>query len=133
MEFLNASWANLAEHIDVNEEAGEDTEIINNDATEAEIKSRMEQVSLTFNFNSVTFGISAVYASTCYIHRRTLWRDLINCHTQINIPWCTLGDFNAIIGAHEHRGFSPLTALPMAEFLEWSNNDNFIHLPIRGV
>jgi len=97
------------------------------------VSSTDQQVSLTFNFNSITFGISAVYASTCYIHRRTLWSDLINCHTQFDIPWCTIGDFNAIIRAHEHRGFSPPAALPMAEFLEWSNNDNFIHLPTRGV
>jgi len=44
MEFLNVSWANLAEHEDANEESGEDTEIRNNDgANEAEYMSRMEK------------------------------------------------------------------------------------------
>jgi len=77
--------------------------------------------------------VSAVYASTCYIHRRLLWHDLLTLHNQFTIPWCTLGDFNALIGFHEHRGSSPSARHPMAEFLDWSNNDNSIHLPTRGV
>jgi hypothetical protein len=64
------------------------------------VASSDQQVSLTFTHNSITLGISAVYASTCYVRRRMLWKDLINCHTQFDIPWCTLGDFNAIIGSH---------------------------------
>lgn len=67
------------------------------------VASSNQHVSLTYTSNSSLFGISAVYASTCYLHRRLLWNDLINCHNLYSIPWCTLGDFNAVIGAHEHR------------------------------
>lgn len=97
------------------------------------VASSNQHVYLTFTHNSTTLGISAVYASTCYLHRRLFWNDLINCHNQFSIPWCTIGDFNAIIGAHEHRGATPPATLPMDEFLNWSNTDNFHHLPTRGV
>ena len=97
------------------------------------VASSDQHVSLTYTSNSSMFGISVVYASTCYLHRRMLWNDLISCHNRFSIPWCTLGDFNAIIGAHEHKGATPPAQLPMTEFLNWSNNDNFIHLPTRGM
>jgi len=76
-----------------------------------------QHVSLTFTHNSTTFGLSAVYASTCYLHRRLLWNDLINCHNQFPIPWCTIGDFNAIIDSHEHRGATPLPLFLWLSFL----------------
>lgn len=97
------------------------------------VASTSQHVSLTYTSNSNTFGISAVYASTSYLQRKILWNDLINCHNLLSIPWCTLGDFNAIIGAHEHRGATPPAPISMNDFLNWSNNDNFIHLPTRGV
>jgi len=92
-----------------------------------------QHVSFTIIQNSTTIGVNAVYASTCYIQRRRLWSELNYSLNQYPIPWCTIGDFNAIIGAHEHRGATPPATLPMTEFLEWSNNGNLIHLPTRGV
>lgn len=49
--------------------------------------------------------ILGVYASTDYVHRRKLWVDLIQVHTQ-NTPWVIIGDFNAIVGMHKKEGAS---------------------------
>jgi hypothetical protein len=49
-------------------------------------------------------GISAVYASNCYLHRRNLWSALSQIQSQHNLPWSYLGDFNTILGSHEYRG-----------------------------
>jgi hypothetical protein len=63
-----------------------------------------QQISFTFLFEGKTFGISTVYASTSYIKRRDLWCSLSNVHSQYPLPWSFIGDFNTIIGSHEHRG-----------------------------
>jgi hypothetical protein len=76
--------------------------------------------------------ISAIYASTNYLNRRNLWESLNNLQSQYDLPWCFIGDFNVIMGAHEYRGgFSP-ARLPMDEFKAWSDSFNLIHLPTRG-
>jgi len=49
------------------------------------------------------------------------------------MPWCAIGDFNSILGSHEHRGACQPIRAPMNEFCDWSNINNFIHLPTRGV
>jgi len=91
-----------------------------------------QQVSFTFTTDNQTFGVSAIYASTCYTHRRELWSDLTRIQNIHNIPWCWIGDFNAIIGAHEYRGSYSPARTPMNEFLNWSDRDNLVHLPTRG-
>jgi hypothetical protein len=82
--------------------------------------------------NDKILAISAVYASTNYVKRRKLWEALNLLQTQHVLPWCFIGDFNVILGAHKHRGrFSP-TRIPMEEFKTWSDNSNLFHLPTRG-
>jgi len=58
--------------------------------------------------------------------------DLENLHTQHPIPWCFIGDFNYILGAHEHRGNTTPARPPMNDFVLWTNQNNFTHLPTRG-
>jgi hypothetical protein len=92
-----------------------------------------QQVSFKLNDNGKVFGFTAVYASTCYLKRRELWNNLNVIFGQNNIPWCLLvGDFNALIGAHEHRGASNPARLPMEDFHAWSDANNLIHLPTKG-
>ncbi|GAU22346.1 hypothetical protein TSUD_106740 [Trifolium subterraneum] len=43
-----------------------------------------------------------------------------------------VGDFNVILGAHEHRGRTPPSRLPMEEFQNWTDAFNLIHLPTTG-
>jgi len=92
-----------------------------------------QQVTFTFVDNNLTFCISTIYASIDHIIRRQLWLNLQTLHTQINRPWCAIGDFNSILGSHEHRGATIPARAPMNEFFDWSDSNNFIHLPTRGV
>jgi exonuclease III len=96
------------------------------------IDSDDQHVAFTVIEHDKLFDISAVYASTNYLKRRKLWNSLNSLQTQHVLPWCFLGDFNVILGAHEHRGrFSP-ARLPMVEFQEWTDSFNLFHLPTRG-
>jgi len=97
------------------------------------ISSDSQQVSFTFVHNHQHFCISAVYASTNHITRRHIWLNLQTIQTNLNMPWCAIGDFNSILGSHEHRGACQPIRAPMNEFCDWSNINNFIHLPTRGV
>ena len=97
------------------------------------ISSDNQQVSFSFVHNHQPFCISAVYASTNHITRRQLWLNLQTIQTTQNMPWCAIGDFNSILGSHEHRGACQPVRAPMNEFFDWSDTNNFIHLPTRGV
>jgi len=48
------------------------------------------------------------------------------------MSWCCIGDFNTILGSHEHQGSHAPARLPMLEFQQWSDSHNFFHLPTRG-
>jgi len=91
-----------------------------------------QHVSFSLTLNNITFCMLAIYASTNYIHRRQLWQTLENLNSQTNLPWCSIGDFNTILGSHEHRGASLPARGPMNDFFVWSDSNNFFHLPTRG-
>ncbi|XP_024636247.1 uncharacterized protein [Medicago truncatula] len=89
-------------------------------------------VAFSVHDNNKSFGVVAVYASTCYLKRRVLWNELSNLQNQFNLPWCYIGDFNAILEASEHRGRLDPARIPMSDFQDWSSNNDLLHLPTRG-
>jgi hypothetical protein len=91
-----------------------------------------QQVSFTVKENGVDIGISVVYASTNYVKRRLLWHSLTVVQNSMLIPWACIGDFNTILGSHEHRGAFLPYKLPMDEFANWSDSNNLVHLPTKG-
>jgi hypothetical protein len=96
------------------------------------LASSDQHVSFTISDSNKTLAFSAVYASTNYLSRRKLWNELNSLQVQHDLPWCFIGDFNVIMGAHEHRGRSSPARLPIEEFQSWTNSFNLIHLPTRG-
>jgi hypothetical protein len=96
------------------------------------LASDEQHVSFTVADNNKVVAISAIYASTNYLTRRKLWESLNNLQSQFHLPWCFIGDFNVILGAHEHRGRVSPARLPMEEFKSWSDNFNLIHLSTSG-
>jgi hypothetical protein len=82
--------------------------------------------------NDKILAFSAIYASTSYLSRRQLWTSLNSLQAQHDLPWCFLGDFNVILGAHEHRGRVNPARRPIVEFQSWTDTNNLIHLPTRG-
>lgn len=70
------------------------------------ISRSAQQTTLEASFNDKICRITGVYASTRYVIRRRLWRDIWNIYDD-NIAWCEIGDFNCVLGAPEKRGGSP--------------------------
>ncbi|CAI8588234.1 unnamed protein product [Vicia faba] len=59
---------------------------------------------LGFKVEGFRFGNDVVYASTNCILRRQLWDSLTALFNSFPLPWYVIGDFNAIVGSHEHKG-----------------------------
>lgn len=57
-----------------------------------------------FNVNGITHGISFVYVATTVVERRSLWLSLAHETSIFAGPHLILGDFNAVLGAHEKIG-----------------------------
>jgi hypothetical protein len=92
-----------------------------------------QQISFSIDEDGKTFGLSAVYASTNHIKRRELWQKLSWVQNNALMPWCFIGDFNTILGAHEHSGRHVPAHSPMDDFFQWSDSNNYVHLPTRGM
>jgi hypothetical protein len=91
-----------------------------------------QHISVSVVMDGKSFGISAVYASTCYLQRRNLWNALTQIHSLHMLPWCYLGDFNTILGSHEYRGNSTPARITMTDFQNWIDSNNLIHLQTHG-
>jgi hypothetical protein len=96
------------------------------------LASDAQHVTFTVTEKDKTLAFSTIYASTNYQTRRTLWNNLNTLQSQHDLPWCFIGDFNVILGAHEHRGRTPHARLPMEDFKQWPDSNNLIHLPTSG-
>jgi hypothetical protein len=96
------------------------------------LATHAQHVTFSVNINDKPVALSAIYASTNYIKRKNLWHKLSLIQNDNAAPWCFIGDFNAILGAHEHRGRYVPARLPMQEFQKWTDDFNLIHLPTSG-
>jgi len=79
-----------------------------------------------------TVYIAAVYASTYYIGRRQLWAELTHHQGCFQGPWLFIGDFNAVLGAHEKCGRRIPPSLLCEDFLNWTNANLLSHWPTLG-
>ncbi|KAL0439816.1 UNVERIFIED_CONTAM: hypothetical protein Slati_2464600 [Sesamum latifolium] len=77
--------------------------------------------------------ISVVYGHCDSTRRWLLWRGLQTLSESItNIPWCVLGDFNAVIDSSESCGRVTEATNAMAEFREFITGAALVHLPFTG-
>lgn len=91
-----------------------------------------QHVTFSLCVNCITFGMAAVYASNCHYKGRNLWNILSQNLSDHVFPWCIVGDFNAIQGAHEHSGSHSPNRVHMLDFPNWSNFNNLIDIPSKG-
>lgn len=77
--------------------------------------------------------IAGIYASTSYILRRQLWAYLTHLQHTLVAPWLFVGDFNAVLGAHEKRVRRLPPSICCTDFLTWSNANLLLHLNTNGV
>jgi hypothetical protein len=91
-----------------------------------------QHVSFSLMIDHKMCHVSAVYGSTSHVGRRKLWMELNSLQQRYNGPWCFIGDFNAILGAHEKAGRHLPNKTSCDEFRGWSDLNNLIHLDIIG-
>ncbi|XP_019447391.1 PREDICTED: uncharacterized protein LOC109350622 [Lupinus angustifolius] len=91
-----------------------------------------QHIVMVVDVDSKSLFISAVYAHTLYLQRRSLWKEIIKVMRDNPGPWCCLGDFNVVLGAHECRGSRSPATLPMEEFRIFSDMVDLIHLLTTG-
>ena len=89
------------------------------------------QITLQVDLNGKIFGLTGVYASNCFVKKRQLWENLENIQNSINLPWCCMGDFNTILGAHEQRSNYRPSNVAVQDFKSWTNINNLIHIYTR--
>lgn len=89
---------------------------------------------LIFNslFNSSTCFFTLVYVATTYIKRRDLWADFESIHSSVDGSWIVIGDFNAVIGAHEKRGGRLPCRTSCDEFKSMTDACEFTHIDTKG-
>ncbi|XXG86452.1 hypothetical protein AAC387_Pa11g1346 [Persea americana] len=102
-------------------------------------------------FSNPTSGLSTfitgVYDSTNPTHRKNLWQILINT-SPTTLPWCVLGDFNAILAHDEKLSLRQATPSSLKDFqtvviqadlsdislsggkFTWSNNRKGFSIPM---
>nr|XP_029149636.1 uncharacterized protein LOC112757775 [Arachis hypogaea] len=57
--------------------------------------------------HSVPWILTTVYRSPQRITRHAFWDSIRSLRDDINLPWCLIRDFNAILHSHERKGGSP--------------------------
>ncbi|RHN76470.1 putative endonuclease/exonuclease/phosphatase [Medicago truncatula] len=89
-------------------------------------------IALEVTWQNSSVFIAVIYANTSYLYRRLLWADLTHLQGCFLGPWLFIGDFNAVMGAHEKRGRWPPTTASCSDFGSWSNANLLTHLPSSG-
>lgn len=90
-----------------------------------------QQVSFSVMVEDHKICISIVYASTSCLLRRRLWHDLNLLQQNHPFPWCFVGDFNVVLGAHEYRGKGVSLQVASDDFRHWSDSNALTHLLTR--
>lgn len=95
------------------------------------LECSQQHISFSLVINSRVF-VSAVYASTSHIDRRSLWLELASLQQSHRGPWCFIEDFIAVFGAHEKIGGRLPSTISCEEFRAWSDTGSLTHITTRG-
>ena len=90
-----------------------------------------QHITLDVHFANVSQRVSFVYGSVWSNRRILLWSDLYNISLNFSSSWCVLGDFNAVLGAHEKLGRAPAST-PCRNFCSFIDDCMLSHVSSRG-
>ncbi|XP_019447354.1 PREDICTED: uncharacterized protein LOC109350586 [Lupinus angustifolius] len=96
------------------------------------IDTSSQHITISITLDNKHLHTSVIYGHTNHIHRRQLWSYLHNLMTNYPGSWCTLGDYNVVLGAHECKGKRPPSRISCDEFKIFVGNNNLLHLPTTG-
>ncbi|GAU35456.1 hypothetical protein TSUD_364120 [Trifolium subterraneum] len=124
MEFLKQSWANMAEEEEEEEEA--------NMKMLEDIESKLWLANLGLKLFEVNTRGSLLPNLWC-ICKLSLCPTVLAVDTHhVSFSVCDNGDFNSILGAHEHKGFCTPSRATIMDFQTWIDNNLLVHLPTTG-
>ncbi|KAL6212117.1 hypothetical protein ACLB2K_017338 [Fragaria x ananassa] len=92
------------------------------------IGSSPQQITIQFSIDGTLTQFSFVYAATTMRLRKTLWSELLNLRQSITVLWMVIGDFNAVLGAHESSGGGTPNRSSCEDFRSVTELCNFQHL-----
>ncbi|XP_024190656.1 uncharacterized protein LOC112194671 [Rosa chinensis] len=75
---------------------------------------------------------SFIYAATTALKRKSLWSDLLHLRQNTSVPWMVIGDFNAVLGAHECLGGQPPIRSSCEDFRSVTELCDFSHMDTSG-
>ena len=81
---------------------------------------------------SLSFLLTAVYASPNFNKRKIFWNYLQNLATAITLPWVLFGDFNDMLLDDEKLGGLPLNRTNVSAFRACMDNCGLIDLGFQG-
>lgn len=90
-----------------------------------------QQITIDCSDSNLRHRITFVYAGVFYTVRHQLWDKVINLKGNWQGPYLTMGDFNAILGAHERSRDIPLNISCM-EFKNFIDSCRFSDIDARG-
>ncbi|KAM1059962.1 hypothetical protein ACFX15_023986 [Malus domestica] len=91
-----------------------------------------DRLAFQFFNNGVLNGLSFVYAATTVVETRSLWLSLAYDCSIFFGPHLVLGDFNAVLGAHEKMGGTLPRHIACAEFQAMVDTYNLIPVDTKG-
>ncbi|XP_019435946.1 PREDICTED: uncharacterized protein LOC109342412 [Lupinus angustifolius] len=91
-----------------------------------------QHIALSMLVNNKIIYICAIYAQTNHILRRSLWFHVQKLIADLPGPWCCIGDFNVVLGAHECRSLRLPARTPCAEFQAFIDHAGLMSLPTSG-
>lgn len=96
------------------------------------IYSSRQDLSFSVMFDNCEILLSAIYACTDYLLRRQLCQELNVLQQNHKGPWCFMGDYNVVLGAHEQRGGNLPLQTACTDFKNWTDCNSLIHFMTRG-
>ena len=81
---------------------------------------------------SLTWIISAIYASPRFVERCMLWENLKLIATLHDLPWALMGDFNEVVTEEEKVGGNPICQRRVRAILDCMNECQMMDLGFSG-
>ncbi|XP_019433239.1 PREDICTED: uncharacterized protein LOC109340119 [Lupinus angustifolius] len=106
--------------------------LCNHDLVPIVLMNNDQHISFSVLVDNKVLHFCVVYANTSYLLRRPLWSEVQKVISDNPGPWCCVGDFNVVLGAHECRSLRLPARIPSVEFQTFIDNAGLISLPTTG-
>ncbi|KAF1867902.1 hypothetical protein Lal_00012798 [Lupinus albus] len=96
------------------------------------ISNSAQNISIALEVENAKIYVCAIYAHSNYLHRRNLWAELSFLRLANLGPWCYIGDFNVVLGAHECSGSHLPLRIACDYFQNFTNDEALTQILTRG-